>query len=470
MTFNSSTPYSKSPEHHFLDLRTIVKLIIQKKNIVILMSILFFVVAMLIVSLRPTYYQSKILLKIQNTELSALSNNTNKLDSPNFINLQEPVSVQIALLESDFILKSVIDALKLDIILIPHNKFFIKNTNELVINSLNVDSKWLNKKLELVIVNNKSYQLYSSGHTLLLEGKTGQTITDQYHTLAINIETIHALPGSHFTLIKSPDYPIINQIKSHFNVSYLNKPGDNNNDSVAILQLSLTGKNPQSILDMLNKMAFIIQDKNVTSKYRQADKVLSFLEQELPILQRSLQTAEQKLNEYRAANGRINVELQTDYLLNHLSNLDKQLENIRIRKTNLLQQYTLYHPAIISLNDEVHELEKQRQALLIQLKKLPASNQEDVNLMRDVKIKNDLYIQLLNQIHQLQVDKAGIVSDIQILSPAAPPEYVPHISKALVALISLLTGLFFSASCVLFWGILSGKIFAIRMEGPMLGI
>lgn len=445
---------------HFLDWKAIVQLLMLKKNIIIIMSLILMILSVLYVSFKPTYYQSKILLKIQNSQFGYLSPKNLNIDSSNSFNFQEPISVQIALLKSDFILKSVIETLKLNITLVPLNKFFINNKDKIIIRQLNVDSKLLNKKLELVITNNHHYQLYNSKRKLLLEGESGQTAINQNNTINLTMDVIKTLPGSRFTLIKNSDNAILNHIRSHLSITNLNNSTDNNENAVALLQLSLTDKNPHSLLDMLNKIAFIIQEKNTDLKYKQADKILTFLNQELPILQKSLQEAEKKLNTYRATSGKINVELQTEYLINHLSNLDKELENIRVKKTNLLQQYTFQHPMIISLNNEQKELEKEHQYLIKQLRELPASNQEDVDLMRDVKIKNDLYVQLLNQIHQLQVNKAGIVSDVQILSPATLPEAIPPVRKTLAALISLLTGLFITSCCVILWGILSGQIYS----------
>jgi tyrosine-protein kinase Etk/Wzc len=445
---------------HFLDWKTIVQLLMLKKNIIIIMSLILMILSVLYISFKPTYYQSKILLKIQNSQFGYLPPKNLNIDSSNSFNFQEPISVQIALLKSDFILKSVIETLKLNITLVPLNKFFINNKDKIIIRRLNVDSKLLNKKLELVITNKHHYQLYNSKRKLLLEGESGQTAINQNNTINLTMDVIKTLPGSRFTLIKNSDNAILNHIRSHLSITNLNNSSDNNENAVALLQLSLTDKNPHSLLDMLNKIAFIIQEKNTDLKYQQADKILAFLNQELPILQKSLQEAEKKLNTYRATSGKINVELQTEYLINHLSNLDKELENIRVKKTNLLQQYTFQHPMIISLNNEQNELEKERQYLIKQLRELPASNQEDVDLMRDVKIKNDLYVQLLNQIHQLQVNKAGIVSDVQILSPATLPEAIPPVRKTLAALISLLTGLFITSCCVILWGILSGQIYS----------
>jgi tyrosine-protein kinase Etk/Wzc len=448
---------SHTSEPLFLDLPTIVKILFSKKKTIIFISLIVFIISMLYISFKPIYYQSKMLLKIQNTQLNtSINTNTSALDPSN---MHEPVSVQLALLKSDFILQSVIEALKLNITVIPQKKLFEKNNDQIIIQHLHVPSKLLNKKLELVIKDNTHYQLYNSKGKFLIEGITGKNATDPSNTIHLTIENIKALPGSRFTLIKKSDHEILNQIRTHLSITDLSNSGDNSENPVAILQLSLIGKNSQSILDMLNNTVFITQEKNIDLKYLQADKTLTFLQQELPILKQSLEAAEEKLNQYRATSGRINVELQTNYLINHLSNLDKELENIRVKKTNLLQQYTQHHPMVISLNEEENEIEMQRNHLLKELKELPASNQEDVNLMRDVKIKNDLYVQLLNEIHQLQVNKAGIVSDIQILSPATLPETVPQANKALVAIVSLLTGLFIGSSGVLFWSIVTNHRF-----------
>lgn len=451
-------------EHPFLDLKMIIQILIAKKNTIILISVILSILSLVYVSFSPTYYESRIILKFQNTQLNSIINNEiNALDPSN---MRDPVSVQLALLRSDFILKSVIDALKLNITLTPKKSFFKKNKGEIDIQHFDVSSNLLNNKLELVIKDNDHYQLYNAKGKFLLAGKTGQTVTDKANRLSIKIDTINAFPGSRFTLIKKADYPILNEIRSHLKITDLNNSSDNNENSIALLQLTLRGKNPQFILDMLNKTAFVAADKNINLKYMKVNKTLSFLKQELPILKNSLESAEQKLNAYRTLNGRVNVELQTGYLINHLSSLDKELEGIRVKKTNLLQQYTSHHPMIVSLNEEQNEIEKQRYTLIKQLRQLPASNQEDVNLMRDVKIKNDLYLKLLNEIHQLEVYKAGIISDVQILSPATLPETIPHTRKSFIAIVSLIIGLFIGALWVIFSTIVTRYIFHFY---PLLG-
>jgi tyrosine-protein kinase Etk/Wzc len=443
---------STKDEQYFLDFSAIIKILLAKKKMIFLISLSICISSMLYVFFKPTYYQSKILLTIQNTQLNSPKN----MNPSDPTTMQEPISIQLALLKSDFILQSVIEALKLNIHLSQKNNI-LKDKEPLVIQHFNVPSYLLNKKLELVIKDKNHYQLYDSKKKLLLNGEPGKNAIDASHTISLNIEAINTLPNSRLVLTKKSDYEILKNIRSHLSITDLSNPTDNSENAVAILQLSLIDKNPQFILDMLNKIAVMTQKNNIYLKYLHADKTLAFLQQELPILKKSLENAEETLNQYRASNGRINVELQTSYLINHLSNLDKDLENIRVKKTNLLQQYTYHHPMIISLNEEENEIEKQRAYLIKQLRELPASNQEDVNLLRDVKIKNDLYVQLLNEIHQLQVNKAGIVSDVQILSPATLPEMVPQARKLFVAIVSLFVGLFVGSASVLLWSLATDR-------------
>lgn len=438
-----STNQHATSETDYIDLHGLIQNLLDKKWLIIAFGASFFTIAMLYSFVRPITYQASVILKIQNKQRNILGSNINSNASAAGLSLDEPVSIQIALIKSDYILKPVIKSLGLDIHITSDryhfDHLFSKKSPLPLINDVQLPVKYINKPLLLMIDRKNHYQLFNKKHKLLIEGYAG--ITNKNGLFTIKASQINAPAGSRFILTKYPESKILTQLRSHLNITDLSGSSDGNGSKVAILQLSLVGNDAKTISTILNEIAKMTQEKNIYIKSMEAEKTLTFLTQQLPIVQFSLKQAEEKLNAYRSNSGRIDIKLQTEYLLTHISDIDKQLENIRIQYIHLSEQYTSQHPLVIALHQERYELEKQRRELSTQLSKLPASDQEAANLTRDVNVKNNLYTMLLNQIHQSQVIRAGIISDIQILTSAAIPEIMAPLKYSIVGIFSLTIGL-----------------------------
>jgi tyrosine-protein kinase Etk/Wzc len=164
-----------------------------------------------------------------------------------------------------------------------------------------------------------------------------------------------------------------------------------------------------------------------------------------------LKQAEGKLNAYRSSNGRIDARFQTEYLYTQMSDINRQIDNLKLKKVNLLQKFTENHPFVIATNLELNELTRRRADLLNQLKKIPESEQSALNLKREVEVKNNLYMLLLNQIHQLEVIKSGIISDVQIISYATTPYKLQSTRLPIIGIFALVIGAILGCIGVLGW-------------------
>jgi len=433
-------------DHDYVDLRALFQSVMEKKKFVVITTLLVFLLVMMYAISQPVKYQTSILLKINH-----------KLSVNNLT--EDPLAVKIALIQSEFILRPVIKALGLDISITPLNYFHKKKLNLINISQLEVPTKLLNKKLQLVIDDNRHYRLFDPRGRLLIQGTKNQLISNHDATL-INIDNINAPSGSHFILKKNLEVDVLKSIRSHLTITDLSGSAENTVDKVALLRLSLTGRDPIAITNILTQIAKITEQQDKQLKIVEAKKTLAFLNQELPIIKLSLKEAEEKLNAYRSKYGKIDIKFQTDNLLNHLSELNKQLEIVRLKKIDLLQKFTSNHPFVIALNQEISELEKSRSELTDQLKKLPSSEQEALNLKREVSVRNSLYMNILNQIHQLEVMETGIMSDTQVLSYPSTPYAIQPMKLHIVGIFGLLIGFILGCAGVLIGRIISHKMIA----------
>jgi tyrosine-protein kinase Etk/Wzc len=194
---------------------------------------------------------------------------------------------------------------------------------------------------------------------------------------------------------------------------------------------------------------------------KQIDVALNFLKEQVLKTKATLQQTENALNHYRASHGKINIQLQTKYLMDHIAELDKQIEEVSLKKINLAQQYTEYHPYILALDEKKHELQKREMLLIAKLKKIPAEDQANINLSREVEINNNLYLRLLDEVNALEVFKRSIVNTIQILTYAKNPEFSQAIKLPIVGLMSIFIG--FMLGCLI---VIIAKIFGRRVDDP----
>lgn len=443
----------------YIDLTSILKSIIEKKWLVIFTSLIVFVFAITYTLLRPTKYQTTLLLQKQYSSLGAFSKSNQQQDTK--VVPEDSSAVQIALMRSRFILGPVIRELGLDIKVVPSkytyfNRLFFHHKNNVHISVLQLPSHYQKRSLRLTIDAPNHYQLYDGHQKLLLEGQLGQLVTN--NDVSIQVDKLNASVGANFIVTKQSEAAVVQELLSRLHIIDLSYSSENTANKVAIFQLSLTGTDPVLITKTLNQIARVTQQKSIERKSLQAERTLDFLNQQLPVIKQSLQEAEIRLNQYRSTTGEIDIKLQTHYLMGRLTSIDRQLQELRLKRANLLQQYTEQYPFVRSINEKIIELKKQRTGFYDELKKLPAADQLATTINRDISVKNNLYITILNQIHELGVIKAGIVSDIQILLPATIPDIYMPIRISIVGVASLFIGFMLGCFIALLWKMLSRHI------------
>jgi tyrosine-protein kinase Etk/Wzc len=174
-------------------------------------------------------------------------------------------------------------------------------------------------------------------------------------------------------------------------------------------------------------IAYDIQN-NVNKKNLEIQKTLTFLAQQVPILKSNLEQAEITLNAFKAEK-RISSDLGSgggrSLALEKMVALDKTLEELKLKKEELLQTFTENYPLVITVNVQQKRIEKELQLLENEVKSLPQDEQKALSVERDIKVRDQLYLLMLNKIQELQIVQAGIVSDVRVLTPATIAAQLP---------------------------------------------
>lgn len=443
-------------DHHLVDLRTVIRDLIQKKWLIICIALSFSLLVLSYAYFKPKQYQASLLLQIQQKSASHFAS----LKSTPY-QMNEPISAQIALIKSKFILTPLIHDLALDIdIKTPmFSSWFGDNKHDaLVISSLTVPPNFIDKKLHLIAGKAHDYSLYNGRH-LLLTGKVGEL--NRNKNIAIKVDSLNAKAETQFVVVKKSEIETINRLLSRLKVLNLSNANDNSDNKLGLLQISFVGKEPQDVMRVINKIADMTQQKNRERKINLAEKQYIFLNQQLPLVKESLVTAENALNQYRLKTKKMDINLARHNLMTQLADIDKELQELRIQKMTLLQQYTEHYPEVILITNKLQDLKRSRIYVYNALKKLPKSDENVMQLTRDIKIKSHLYMSLLNQIHQLDVEKSGIMSDITLLDVSETPDVSIRLNFIFLAFVSFIVGIILGSI-----GIFITKLFLRQLSLP----
>lgn len=449
------------------DLRAIFLYLKEKIKFVAIVTFAVFAIVTLVALTMLPKYSSTALIQVDNTPTAssglsqALGDFSSMLMQTN-AGVATPAEIQEALISSRFILEPTIEKLGLNISVSPHHflslgsSAFNPKVNDIVdankvlmqyssgdqsvaMTKFKTSPEFEGQRFRLEANGKNAYSLYGPDGSLLLHGQVGQTITTGApYAITVSIEKLTARQGDSFNVIRMPTDIVMKRLSDNLNITELGK-------STGVLQLTLKGYNPRLLPIILNTIVNYTLEKNIEKKSAEATQTLNFINDQIPGVKVSLNQAETALNKYRSKSGVIDMSLQAQVLLNQLTSIEQPLEALKLEKLQLLQQFTANHPFVIAITDKQKNLEKTAMQIQNQIKQLPLADQEAIGLERDVKVKNQLYLLLLNKIQELQVIKAGTISDIQILDVATYPIKPLPSYKAFMILGGLIIGFLLSA-------------------------
>ncbi|MFO7713469.1 XrtA system polysaccharide chain length determinant [Desulfosarcina sp.] len=253
-----------------------------------------------------------------------------------------------------------------------------------------------------------------------------------------------------FKLYQGPEYKNlyvedkINSLRSSITVSVSN---DKRRDNDAFT-ISHQGKDPQTVMRITNTLASFFIDENLRIREAQAVGTSDFLEDELAVMKKRLETVEVQLKGYREAYmGELPEQLESnlrilDRLQEHMSDVQQRLSDARIRLAtlqneaaaqkgqparitvgggsseestdldqlnaeleNLLTRYTARHPDVLRLEARIADLEAQAIKFAAAEEKAGAAapNGQDAApvLSADMRAEHN---EIVNDIRRLEAD------------------------------------------------------------------
>jgi len=285
------------------------------------------------------------------------------------------------------------------------------------------------------------FTLLSPDGEALLSGAIGKLIRAEGYELYI--PTLHARPGTRFTLSRLRRLSAIIDLQNTVEVTERGK------DS-GILALSIEDTKPDRAEEILNVIASTYLRQNVERQSAEAAKSLDFLREQLPNIKKDLEEAERKFNAYQVKVGSVNISAEAEALLDQVVDIESGIAELQLQQAELDRKYTRDHPAYQAWREQMAEQMARKTEFNSRIKGLPETQQELLGLKRDLEVGTEIYTQMLNNIQELDIVRAGTVGNVRIIDDAAVNIEEPvKPKKALIVVIATLLGGFLGVALVL---------------------
>ncbi|WP_095053587.1 polysaccharide biosynthesis tyrosine autokinase [Pseudomonas sp. Irchel s3b2] len=447
-----------------IDLLGLFGTLIDHKWLIAAVTGAFMVTGVAVAVLATPVYQANALLQVEAKKNDLLGFS----DVSSMLGKESPSATEMELIKSRAVIGKTVDNLKLDIVMQPMyfpvvGEFLarrFKNSNpgviadsllglnsyawggeSLKIFKLDLPDSQLGKNLTLTTGENGHYTLVDEDDNLLAASQTGQLF--EQNGVAVQIEEMHANPGTRFKIIRNSRLTSILDYQEDLDVSERGKES-------GIIGLALESTDPNQAIKTLNEIAAIYVRQNVERTSAEAAQSLAFLKEQLPVVKKDLEKAGNALNEYQTRSKSVDITLETKAILDQIVGLDTSISELKLQQAEMDRKFTRQHPAYRALLTQIGELSSKQKSLASKVEGLPSTQQELLNLTRDVEVGTAIYTQLLNKSQELDVMRAGTVGNVRLIDTADVNFLKPvKPKKALIVLIATILGGFLAVALVL---------------------
>ncbi|CAH7062580.1 protein-tyrosine kinase Wzc [Vibrio chagasii] len=439
---------SHSDNSDEIDLGKLFGILLDAKWLIMLTTFVFAVFGIAFALLSTPIYQADALIQIEQKNSGGISSMVG--DMGELFSQESSATTEVEIIKSRMILGETVDKFNLTTMTSPIyapivGKGFARLTGDInhILVSRFILPSYANDygyKIQIVDVEQGTYQLVRDDERVILTGKVGELATaDGYSLFVAGFKSHNSFE---FSIAKRNRLEAIEWLKKSLSLSEQGK-------QTGILKLSFEGENKQQITEILNHISQIYFLQNVKRNSAEAEKSLEFLESHLPGIKSELTGYEDALNNYRQKNESIDLGLEAQSTLKVMVGLEAQLNQLTFKESEVSQKFTKDHPTYRALLDKRQILLQEKERLNKQIQKLPKTQREVLRMTRDVEVNQQIYIQLLNKVQELSIIKAGTVGNVRILDDAQAYKRAVKPKKPLIVVLATLLGGMLSIAFVL---------------------
>ena len=253
-------------------------------------------------------------------------------------------------------------------------------------------------------------------------------------TVSLLISALEAKPEAEFVLTRRSRLATIRDLQADLRLAEKGRQS-------GVIDATLQGTDPRTLTTVLNEIGRQYVRQNVERKAAEAQKMLAFLDVQLPQFKKQLDQSEEAYNRYRNKQGTVALDEEAKLLLKTTVDLQAKLMEAQQKRRELVSRFTPQHPAIKTLDDQIRAWDREIATLNSRIHGLPTVQQDALRLERDVKVNNEAYQNLRNNELQLQLIREGKVGNVRLIDEAVPPEAPVKPKRSLVLAMAAALGL-----------------------------
>ena len=454
MSAMNSHSQQSIPEDDGVDLKTHLYLLLDNYRLIAYVTLIFvFVGIALGVSIKPTY-ETNILIQVdENLSKKTLSDPFSLFDA------KTAAASEMEIVRSRTVASRAVDHLQLytsarpkyfpffGALLSRYNRQlstpglfgcggYVWGNEEITVSYFQVPDALLGHEFTLTVQADGGYLLDADRERTVLKGKVGTKLRAPVAagSIELQVDRIFARPGAQFLLRNGSRLEAIETLQRSLVVVEKGKQPD-------LIEITLRGENPELISNTLNQIGDEYVRQNIEQKSAETERSLTFLDKQLVGLKQQVDNSETKLQEFRHANGTINLAEESKQLMQRSLGAELKLSELMQKKDELLVRFTTEHPAVMGVDKQIADVNAEINLIAAQIRKIPLLELESLRLTRDVKLNVDLYTILLNNEQQLNLFKASKVSNVRVIDSAIVPEQPIKSNRSMLVIAALLLGL-----------------------------
>lgn len=436
-----------------------VDVLYQNRGMIFLITACFLFFGAAYALLAAPVYQADILIQVEENPTAAKDALG---DVKSMFAVKTAASAEIEVLRSRLVIAGAVTAAQLNLSVVPRyfpvvGRWVANHLNDLShsglggyawgderisVSKFDVPDALQGEKFILTLQKNGNYSLKYKD--IDLSGRVGEPLHagTEYGPIDLLVDQIVGKAGVRFELVRTSQLSAIQDVQSGLLIVEKGKDSD-------VIGVALEGTDPKKISAILNAIGTAYVRQNVLRTQEEAQKSITFLDGQLPELKTKLETAESEFNTFRAKNGTVDLGAEAAALLQRSALAQGKVADLQQQRALLLARYTSENPAVIAVNDELSEAEREVGGIASVTRQLPPMEQSLLRLQREVQVDTTIYTNLLNTREQLRLLKAGKVSNVRLVDPAIVPDSPVRPKRALALIGALMAGLFVSVAVVL---------------------
>ncbi|MGS0891025.1 polysaccharide biosynthesis tyrosine autokinase [Burkholderia stagnalis] len=334
---------------------------------------------------------------------------------------------------------------------------YVYGTERIDVPTFDVPKRFVDKRFALVVGNDGAYTLQRTGlfgrTGPVWQGRVGQPlhIETPQGPIDVFVRDVAGQPGARFDLTRYGDEDATVWLEKNALISERGKQSN-------LIGVTLEGADPVHDSRVLNAIGDAYLAQNTQRKSEAADKLIRFMDAQLPQLKAQLETAEGRFNAFRASHGTVNTSDEGLALRQQSVDIETRVQTLQQQRQELLTRFMPKHPAVVAVDAQLTDAQRSLDTIRKQIQQLPTVEQGVLQLQRDVAVDTALYTNLLNSRQQMILARASKTGNVRIVDTATVSEKPvgPHRGVAVIGL--LMVGLLAGAAVVIIRQRLVGTI------------